>query len=91
MPDHPRPDHLLLERRPPLAVVTFNRPDQRNAISFAMWGELAHILADLDAAREIRAIIFTGAGGEAFSAGADIKDFQEHRSDSIKGRIYKSL
>ena len=82
------PDQLLLEKLPPLAVVTFNRPAQRNAISFGMWGELAQMLADLDADGEIRAIIFTGAGGEAFSAGADIQDFQEHRSDSTKGRVY---
>ncbi len=81
-------DHVLIDRQPPLATVTFNRPDQRNAISFTMWGELAPILADLDADEEIRAIIFAGAGGEAFSAGADIKDFQEYRSDSKKGEGY---
>ena len=82
------PDHLLVHREPPLVTVTFNRPDQRNAISFSMWGELAPMLADLDADDDIRAIIFAGAGGEAFSAGADIKDFQEYRSNSKQGAIY---
>ena len=81
-------EHVLVHREPPLATVTFNRPDQRNAISFSMWKELAQLLAGLDADDDIRAIIFTGAGGEAFSAGADIKDFQEHRSDSQKGALY---
>ena len=36
----------------------------------------------------IRAVVIAGAGGEAFSAGADIADFEAHRSDSVKGRGY---
>ena len=66
-------EDVLLYREPPLATVTFNRPDQRNAISFSMWEELAPMLAELDADGEIRAIIFAGAGGKAFSAGATSK------------------
>jgi enoyl-CoA hydratase/carnithine racemase len=81
-------DHLLLDRQPPLATITFNRPAQRNAISFPMWQQLSCILAELDADREVRAVVITGAGTEAFSAGADIQDFAEHRSDSKKGRGY---
>jgi enoyl-CoA hydratase/carnithine racemase len=79
---------ILLERQAPIATITINRPAQRNAMSLAMWGELAGLLADLDADPEVRAIVITGAGDEAFSAGADIRDFQEHRSDSAKGRTY---
>ncbi len=81
-------DYILVERQPPLATVTFNRPAQRNAVNFAMWGELAEIFAALDADREVRAIVLTGAGEEAFSAGADIADFEEYRSDSAKGKVY---
>ncbi|MCH7712797.1 MAG: enoyl-CoA hydratase/isomerase family protein [Chloroflexi bacterium] len=84
--------HILVERtldgKGPVATVTLNRPQQRNAISFAMWGELSQILAELDADRDVRAVVITGAGDEAFSAGADISDFEEHRSDSSKGRRY---
>ena len=79
---------ILLEHDGPVATITLNRPAQRNAISFAMWGELSQLLAQLDADREVRVVVITGAGDEAFSAGADISDFQEHRSDSIKGRRY---
>lgn len=82
------PDHVLLQRQPPVATLIFNRPSQRNAISFTMWGQIAQMLADLDADREVRVVVFTGAGKEAFSAGADIKDFEEHRSDSVRGRAY---
>ncbi|MBM3941673.1 MAG: hypothetical protein FJ316_01865 [SAR202 cluster bacterium] len=82
------PEHILLERQPPIATITINRPGQRNAISYAMWGEMAALLTSLDQDQEVRAIVITGAGGEAFSAGADIRDFDQYRSNSARGRIY---
>ena len=81
-------DQLLLNRRSPLATITINQPDRRNVISFEMWGELDLMLAELDADRDVRAIVITGAGDKAFSAGADIRDFQDHRSDFHKGQEY---
>ena len=81
-------DYILLDRQPPVATVTLNRPSQHNAISFDMWHELAALMRKLDADNEVRCVIITGAGGEAFSAGADIADFYKHRSDSVKGRGY---
>ena len=83
-------DHILLERDPPLATITLNRPRQRNAISYQMWGELAQLLQELDDDGDCRAVVITGAGTEAFSAGADIKDFEEYRADSTMGRRYNS-
>ena len=79
---------ILVDRKGAVATITLNRPGQRNAISYAMWGELSQFLAQLDAERDVRAVVITGAGEEAFSAGADINDFEEHRSDSTKGRRY---
>lgn len=81
-------DQILADRQPPVATVTINRPGQRNAINFSMWRQMAELVRELDSERDIRAIVFTGAGGEAFSAGADIADFEEHRSNSAKGRGY---
>jgi enoyl-CoA hydratase len=81
-------DYILLECQPPLATVIINRPRQRNAISYSMWGELARLFSELDADRDVRAVVITGAGNEAFSAGADIQDFEQYRSDSVKGRGY---
>ena len=83
-------DHILLERDPPLATITLNRPHQRNAISYPMWGELSQLLSQLDGDGDCRAVVITGAGTEAFSAGADVKDFEEYRSDSTKGRQYNA-
>ena len=79
---------ILLRREPPVATVTINRPAQRNAISFTMWGQLTELMNDLDNDRDIRCVVIAGSGDEAFSAGADISDFEEHRSDSRRGRIY---
>jgi enoyl-CoA hydratase/carnithine racemase len=83
-------DYILLERDPPLATITLNRPQQRNAISYQMWGELSQLLRELDDDGNCRAVVITGAGTEAFSAGADIKDFEEYRADSTMGRRYNS-
>ena len=81
-------DHILIDSSTPVATVTFNRPGKRNAISFAMWHQFSEILQELNTDSDIRAVVITGAGDEAFSAGADIQDFEEHRSDSTKGRGY---
>ncbi len=80
--------YILLRCEPPIATVTINRPAQRNAISFTMWTQLTETLRELDADRSVRCVVITGAGNEAFSAGADISDFEQYRSDSAKGRIY---
>ena len=81
-------DHILLNKHENVATVTFNRPDQRNAISYEMWQTISSIMRDSDEDNEVRCIVFRGAGGKAFSAGADIKDFDEHRYDSKSAAVY---
>ena len=75
---------------PAIATITLNRPRQRNAINYAMWGALADRLAELDADRSTRCVVITGAGDRAFSAGADIADFDQYRADSVQGRVYNA-
>ena len=87
--------YILVRREPPVATVTINRPAQRNAISLDMWVELTTLLRDLDSDRDVRCVVIAGATSpdgeaEAFSAGADISDFEQHRSDSTKGRVYNA-
>ena len=79
---------ILVERADSIATITFNRPDQRNAISYEMWRSLGEIMGALEDDVSIRCVVFRGAGGEAFSAGADIKDFDEHRYDSTSAARY---
>jgi len=60
-----------------VALVTIDRPEALNALSFALLSELAGILEALDADDACRAIVITGAGDRAFAAGADIRELAE--------------
>ena len=81
-------DPLLFQRDGAIATVVFNRPAQRNAISYDMWLALGTHMSDLAIDDEVRCVVFRGAGGEAFSAGADIKDFPVHRYDAESAKTY---
>ena len=83
-------DDVPVSREGSVATVTFNRPEVRNAISYAMWLDLCEIARDLAADDAVRCVVFRGAGDGAFSAGADIKDFAEHRHDSASAAKYAS-
>ena len=57
-----------------VALVTIERPDALNALSFEVLDDIAAAFARLDADPTCRAIVLTGSGGRAFAAGADIKE-----------------
>lgn len=65
---------VLVERRGPVAIVTLNRPEAMNALSAALRIELANAFVELNADEAIRAIVLTGAGQKAFTAGLDLKE-----------------
>ena len=69
-------DELLYELRDGVAYLTFNRPQARNALTFAMYDRLAEICEQADRDRSIRAMLITGAGDKAFAAGTDISQFR---------------
>lgn len=79
---------LLFERRDGVATITFNRPQQRNAIHYEMWREIARLMAACRKDEGVRVVIFRGAGEEAFSAGADIAEFERWRKNSTVARKY---
>ncbi len=81
-------DAILANVSNRIATVTFNRPEQRNAISYAMWHSLSDIMERLNTDSGVRCIVFRGAGDRAFSAGADIKDFDENRRDARTAARY---
>jgi enoyl-CoA hydratase/carnithine racemase len=68
------------ERRGPAAWVTFNRPDAHNAMTFSMYEELHACCERADADGEVRVLVLRGAGGRAFVAGTDIRQFLEFSS-----------
>jgi enoyl-CoA hydratase/carnithine racemase len=63
----------------------------RNAISLAMWGQIAEIAERLGRDEAVRAILFRGAGEEAFAAGADISEFKENRKDRASALAYNKI
>jgi enoyl-CoA hydratase/carnithine racemase len=73
-------EDILHETRGNVAWTTLNRPQSRNALTFAMYEglyEQSKAVAENDA---IRAWVITGAGGKAFAAGTDISQFKEFRT-----------
>lgn len=71
-----------------IARITLDQPARLNAISEAMWDRLASVLGELDRDEALRCVILTGAGGRAFSVGADITEFEAIRSTVEKARAY---
>lgn len=82
---HLETDELLFERRGAdgeLGWVTFNRPQARNALTFAMYEGVAQVAAEADRDRSLRALVFCGAGGRAFAAGTDISQFRAFETEA---------
>jgi 2-(1,2-epoxy-1,2-dihydrophenyl)acetyl-CoA isomerase len=69
-------DDLLAGVSDGVATIVLNRPDRRNALSGAMTGALARVLAGLDGSDQVGAVIITGSG-PAFCAGGDVKGFNQ--------------
>ena len=66
--------HLRVDKNPPLATITLDRPKVLNALNSETIGELSQAIEDVAADASIRAVLLTGAGGRAFAAGADIRE-----------------
>lgn len=81
-------DEILVEQDGAIATVVFNRPRMRNAISLAMWNEIAEITERLSRDDSVRAIVYRGAGRDAFASGADISEFAEQRKDTATALAY---
>lgn len=72
--DYSEYQHLLVEVSDGIALVTLNRPEVYNATNDRMHFELTTIWGDLEKDPAVRAIVVTGAGDRAFSAGGDLGD-----------------
>lgn len=81
-------EYILVDREVPVGIVTLNRPQQLNALSYGLVKELALALEALDQDAEIRAIVLTG-GEKVFAAGADIKEMVDATpfDDRVQGRL----
>jgi enoyl-CoA hydratase len=72
--------HATYETHLPLATLTFNRPEARNAMTWDMYEALVDACDRADNDPDVRVLILRGAGGKAFVAGTDIKQFESFRS-----------
>jgi enoyl-CoA hydratase len=70
-------DVVLFATTGEIALLTLNRPDKLNAINYEMIDRLMELLDEIEGASDVRAVILTGAGERAFSAGADIHEFSQ--------------
>jgi enoyl-CoA hydratase/carnithine racemase len=94
---HAEPE-LLYRQEGPLATLTFNRPQARNAMTWAMYDGLFETCERVDADPSVRVLLLQGAGDRAFVAGTDIGQFTafageqdaldyEARMDRVMGRL----
>lgn len=67
---------IKISRHGDCALLTLDRPEALNALSFAILNEFAAALDDIARMKDVRALLITGAGTKAFCAGADIKELR---------------
>jgi enoyl-CoA hydratase/carnithine racemase len=91
-------DDVLYDICGNIGWITLNRPQVRNALTFAMYEKLAEICREAAIDGPVKALVVTGAGGKAFAAGTDMAQFRgfssqqdaldyEHRMDVVLGAV----
>lgn len=75
-------DELIKEVRGRTLWLSFNRPEARNALTFAMYGALAEACAGVPTDGRLGAVVIRGAGGKAFAAGTDMTQFRTFETPS---------
>src|SRR5438552_9075858 len=78
---------LLRENVGTIAVLTLNRPAQRNSLSEALIARLHAAFTEIADDSSVRAVV-VAADGPAFSAGHDLKELSARRGDADRGRAY---
>jgi enoyl-CoA hydratase/carnithine racemase len=92
-------DEILFEvKASGIAFLTFNRPQARNAMTFAMYDRVGEICRQIDGDGSVRALILRGAGDKAFVSGTDISQFRDLRTaeaalayESSMDRVFDAL
>jgi len=79
---------IILEKKPPIAKITLNRPEALNALSPTLLNELNQALNDVEQDQQIKALVLTGSG-RAFCAGADLKFMAQAQQKELFDYIQK--
>ncbi|XVO80376.1 enoyl-CoA hydratase-related protein [Pseudomonas chlororaphis] len=83
-------DTILLEREGGLLTLRLNRPDKKNALTRAMYSQLAEGLRQADADPEIRAVLISGSS-DCFTAGNDIADFLQQPPSGLDSPVFQFM
>lgn len=70
-------EHILIERQDGVLRLRLNRPDKLNALTQAMYSDLAEAIEQADADAEVRAVLIQG-NEQCFSSGNDVRDFLQN-------------
>lgn len=81
---------LLLDRERGVLTVRLNRPDKKNALTRAMYSQLAQALAMADSDPQIRAVLLSGSS-DCFTAGNDIVDFLEQPPNDLDNPVFQFM
>ncbi|HEY2135363.1 MAG TPA: enoyl-CoA hydratase/isomerase family protein [Xanthobacteraceae bacterium] len=76
----PAPAELIYDVHDGIGRITFNRPQARNALTFAMYERLAEIARAADSDRSLKVLVLRGQGDKAFASGTDINQFRAFKT-----------
>ncbi len=79
-------EFILAEKRENVALITLSRPEKLNALSFGLVREIDRALGECEADDAVKAVVLTGAGERAFSAGADIHEMAGLSAEELAAR-----
>jgi enoyl-CoA hydratase/carnithine racemase len=82
---------IAIEMAGGVATLRLRNPARRNAVSTPMWRAIRTFASEVNASDQVRAVVIRGDGDKAFSAGADIADFEAARSSVHDARAYDDL
>jgi enoyl-CoA hydratase len=80
---------VLFEKRGHIGYVTLNRPDALNCFNYETLKTLGEVVENIHLDRDVRVVIFTGAGEKAFSAGADLKERKTLNEMEVRRNVKK--
>lgn len=83
--------NMIAEKAGPVGRLVFNKPAKRNATSTDMWEAIPVIIDAFENDPEIRVVVVSGAGDQAFVSGADISEFEKARSTPEQVAYYDRI
>lgn len=83
-------EQLVIKKDAGVGYIGLNQPEKHNAISYEMWQGISAVMDDFEQDHEVRVVVITGEGSKAFSAGADISQFEQKRGSADAIEVYNA-